>query len=191
MKQIDPDHPIWEVDFSLPDIEWQQKDDYVQEGLEMTNLRHELFCPVQEDYLKWLDAWKTQLFQVIKPFRKEETTPPVAVKMWKRYLQTIHFPGGFEKYLNILLDKPGFIMRPHEDNRYVVGILLVNLQDNPTGTYFTSIDYKLPGTKGKGVFFLNHSNTMHGIEQTGPGDRIIAYQHISIGHLKDINKTDG
>ena len=47
MKQIDPDHPIWEVDFSLPDIEWQQKDDYVQEGLEMTNLRHELFCPVQ------------------------------------------------------------------------------------------------------------------------------------------------
>ena len=60
MKQIDPDHPIWEVDFSLPDIEWQQKDDYVQEGLEMTNLRHELFCPVQEDYLKWLDAWASR-----------------------------------------------------------------------------------------------------------------------------------
>lgn len=185
MKQIHPAFPIWEVEFDLPDVDWQVREGFHQVGT--VNLRYLLGFEHLEQKHKFLASWKAQLFSKVIKYFREDNLPMVVQKMWRGYLQSLYFPGGFEPYVKFLLDKPGFSMEPHEDNRYIVGILIINLQDNPCGTYFKDIDYVAPKEKGKGVFFLNNSNTAHGIEQPGPEDRYIGYQSITIECIKDIN----
>lgn len=184
MKQIHPAYPIWEVEFDLPDVEWQQREGFHQKGT--VNLRYSLGAELNERH-KFLAAWKSQLFSKVLKYLKQDNLPVVVEKMWREYLKSIYFPGGFEPYLELLVDKPGFQMDIHEDNRFIVGVLIINLKDNPCGTHFRDIDYIGPKEKGKGIFFLNHSNTAHGIEQPGPEDRYIGYQYITVEHIKDIN----
>ena len=75
-------------------------------------------------------------------------------------------------------------MGTHFDNRNVVGVLIINLQDNIHGsTYFNQIDYTSPTAKHEGVFFLNHNNTTHSIDWKGTKDRFIGYHTIQ---LRDI-----
>ena len=92
---------------------------------------------------------------------------------------------------DILNDLPGFNMSRHIDNRFVLGVLIINLQDNPdsTCTNFWSNNwedndpwYKSPTKKGTGVFMLNSWNTRHSIE-ISPNEsepRLIGYQTINI-----------
>ena len=103
-------------------------------------------------------------------------------QMWKGHLERFVWPVGG---VSTLLDKPGFMMHPHVDNRFVLGVLIINLQDNPTGsgTHFPRLDYTSPVKRGTGVFFLNHVNTEHGIKQPGPEDRLIAYQTLTLDNL--------
>ena len=82
-------------------------------------------------------------------------------------------------------------MSRHIDNRFVLGVLIINLQDNPdsTCTNFWSNNwedndpwYKSPTKKGTGVFMLNSWNTRHSIE-ISPNEsepRLIGYQTINI-----------
>jgi len=76
-------------------------------------------------------------------------------------------------------------MPAHIDSRIVLGVLIINLQDNPenSGTYYEQLDYRAPTQKGTGTFMLNHINTLHSINQPGPTDRLIGYQPLTIHHI--------
>ena len=105
----------------------------------------------------------------------------------------------------ILIDKPGFVMRPHVDNRNVGSVISLNLKDNPQGTgtrfYNTSeitrdsIDtgttegniakckeydescfmFEGPNKQGTGVLWWNHHNTYHGITNESQDTRHTLY----------------
>ena len=102
--------------------------------------------------------------------------------MWKGRLKDLSWPDPEYSPVDVLLDKPGFMMDPHVDNRFVLGVVIINLQDNPkdSGTYFDQMEYSGPTQKGTGTFMLNHTNTLHSINQPGPTNRLIGYQIITI-----------
>jgi len=63
-------------------------------------------------------------------------------------------------------DFKGFGLTPHYDNRFVLGNVIINLENNIDSTkfYLDGEVYHIgPKEFGKGVFFLNHHNTLHSI----------------------------
>jgi len=85
-------------------------------------------------------------------------------------------------------------MHPHIDNREVIGVLIVNLHDNPkgTGTKFVNnpyeereevVWYEGPTKKDTGIFFLNNWNTWHKIENHTGKTRYIAYETLHMSQL--------
>jgi len=89
----------------------------------------------------------------------------------------------------IINDEPGYKMHNHFDNRSVLGNIFVNLTDNKgVSTTFvntftngnhsvidknTNIHYVGPDQKNKGIFFLNTSDTYHGIHNSTDRTRYI------------------
>lgn len=75
----------------------------------------------------------------------------------------------FSKTL-IIKDLPEFNMGKHLDNQRVVGNAIINLTENDCKTDFydykdhEKIIFSHPGTKNRGVFFLNTPASLHGIK---------------------------
>ena len=172
---IHNDFPIWEVtDWQVPDIDYTQTHAYDQSSkhYKSSDLRHTVSTSI--------DLYG-QGFEIQNMLRNNDSV--LLDQMWKGHLERFYWPmGGY----SLLLDKPGFNMSEHIDNRYVLGVLIINLQDNPigSGTYFTDLNWGGPVKKGTGVFFLNHNNTKHNIKQPGPEDRFILYQVLTLDNLK-------
>ena len=172
---IHNDFPIWEVtDWQVPHIDYTQTHAYDQSSkhYKSSDLRHTVNSTI--------DMYG-QGFEIQNMLRNNDSI--LLDQMWKGHLKRFHWPmGGY----SLLVDKPGFSMSTHVDNRYVLGVLIINLQDNPEGssTHFPLLEYSSPTKKGTGVFFLNHVNTSHTIEQPGPEDRFILYQVLTLDNLK-------
>ena len=173
---IHSDFPIWEVtDWLLPDIDYSELVtkvfDQSSKHYKSSNLRQETNIEIN----------MYEQGVLIQDMLRENNLI-VLDQMWKGHLERFVWPVGG---VSTLLDKPGFMMHPHVDNRFVLGVLIINLQDNPTGsgTHFPRLDYTSPVKRGTGVFFLNHVNTEHGIKQPGPEDRLIAYQTLTLDNL--------
>lgn len=177
LSLIDYNFPIWEIsDWELPDIDHTglktETYDQSSKHYKSSDLRQHL--NIELDML-------TQGKQIQKMLNKNNLV--VIDQMWKGHLERLQWPKGST---NILLDKPGFNMGVHVDNRYVLGVLIINLQDNPigSGTYFPELKYSGPTKKGTGLFFLNNDNTPHKVYQPGPEDRLIAYQTLTLDDLR-------
>lgn len=94
--------------------------------------------------------------------------------------------------IQIYKDLPGFSMEPHIDNGHVMFQLLINLTENDPGTAFhnpstyetaSSISepvYRATGEQGKGIIFVNNTNSAHSINNITK-DRYILYASIGLG----------
>jgi len=192
-KQIHIDYPIWKIKgFILPDIGWQRGEPFDQlirsneygEFNSPEGLRRNLTHTNKDEFQKFLDVWNsytTQLEQMLI-----STDILIVDQMWKGHIKRLHWPQH-HKNIDFLLDQPNFKMGNHLDNRYVLGVLIINLQDNPegSGTYIKELDYTGTTEKGTGILILNNYNTYHSIMQPGPGVRKIGYQTLTIDHLYD------
>ena len=182
---INENFPIWEVtSWDFPDINFDNlylnKFDQSSKTYESSELRqyvHE-FPFFNKLKIRFLEQGKI----IEEMLRKSDL--PLLDRMWKGRLKTLNWPNDD---LVTLVDKPGFEMANHTDNRFVLGVLIINLIDNPQGssTNFPMLKYSSPTEKGTGVFFLNHDNTLHSIKQPGPENRIISYQILTIDSLKE------
>lgn len=93
--------------------------------------------------------------------------------------------------IQIYKDLPGFSMEPHIDNGHVMFQLLINLTENDLGTAFhnpstyetaSSISepvYRATGQQGKGIIFVNNTNSAHSINYITK-DRYMLYASIYI-----------
>lgn len=89
----------------------------------------------------------------------------------------------------IINDEPGYKMHNHFDNRAVFGNIFLNLTENKgVSTTFvntftngnhsildseTKIHYRAPDAKNEGIFFMNTSDTYHGIHNNTNRTRFI------------------
>ena len=77
--------------------------------------------------------------------------------------------SGTYTFSDIVRDADGFFLSPHIDNNFVIGNAIMNLVDNDCGTEFHQlgnpnvIEFKAPGQKGTGTFFLNGPGALHSI----------------------------
>ena len=179
-RQVDIKYPVWKVtDFYLQNTNFIEKHIYNQ-GSSHDHLR--ISCAYNENfYLNW-DANTRKLQYYI---RNEISKIEEVRQMWMNNLSKFVWPS-FKETGEVLQDKEGFKMSPHIDNRFIFGVLIINLQDNPagSGTKFIDMDWEGPTEKGTGVFMLNNWNTRHSITNLGPGTRTIGYQTI---HIRSIN----
>lgn len=87
-------------------------------------------------------------------------------------------------------DNSGFKLQPHTDNKFVIGTMVFNLQDNTSATEFylpTGQKYYTGSTKkGTGTFFWNTSFTTHSIEHLALSPRrvVIFSYNLKIGDQK-------
>lgn len=182
LQLIDEKYPVWEVsEFDLPEIELTSIKTYDQQyESETTHLRqhckpdsisHNAFCTVWNDHTKFLEKF----------IRKEMNDVEEVRQMWMNTLSNFRYPS-FSQSGEFIKDEEDFDMAPHVDNRGVFGVLIINLKDNPliSGTHFTTMKWMGPTKKHTGVFMLNNWNTQHGINNPGPGSRLIAYQNLHI-----------
>ena len=186
MTHINTDVPVWEVsDFDLPTVDWQH-DCILDQGNNSPVKDLRRLCKIDDD--SFLEAWNSHT-QQLETFLSEEAEEIETVKpLWMGTLKGIQV--GVVG-LSVINDFPGFKMSRHLDNRGVVGVLIINLQDNPenSSTNFWSHNwddkdpwYTSPTKKGAGVFMLNSWNTKHSIE-ISPEEtesRLIGYQTIHI-----------
>ena len=183
IELIHKNFPIWEITgWQVPYVDYTKVIPFDQSSKYYKNneLRQEVNLPID----------MSQSIRIEEMLKESDLL--ILDQMWKGHLNRLVWPQGLEGAsfdrsgnTNILLDKPGFNMGPHIDNRFVIGVLIINLQDNPigSGTFFPELDYTGPIKKGTGIFFLNHINTEHKIYQPGPQDRLIAYQTLTLDNL--------
>ncbi len=171
---VDSHTPLWKItDWKVPHIDYTQTHAYDQ------NSKHYKSSDLRQTINSGIDLYGQE--HVIQEMLRNNDSI-LLDQIWKGHLKRLHWPKG---NYSLLVDKPGFNMPAHVDNRFVLGVLIINLQDNPvgSGTFFTHLDYGGPIKKGTGVFFLNHENTSHSINQPGPGDRFIMYQTLTLDNL--------
>jgi hypothetical protein len=182
LKLVNPEYPIWEVtEFEVPNFNYilSNPRNYTQPGHDNSSgLRQSIKIP-QEVNL----AWHKSCLPIQEMLKTCDEL--VVEQMWKGKLKSFEWPDSEYDSVDVLLDKPGFNMPAHIDSRIVLGVLIINLQDNPenSGTYYEQLDYRAPTQKGTGTFMLNHINTLHSINQPGPTDRLIGYQPLTIHHI--------
>lgn len=173
------DYPIWYIkDFDLPDVKLQIKE--LEQGHE---LRHNL--GLGQNTLKEInafeDAWVSNVEKILDVVKSSNLL--VLDQMWVGKIKNLQ--AG--KNIKLYCDKPGLFMGEHIDNRWVVGVLIINLKDNSTGTYINELDYEGPRQKGTGIFMLNNYNTSHSIRVpfADQEDRHIGYQTFSYEDFKN------
>lgn len=179
-EQIDPRFPVWKItDFYIQNTNFTEQDNYNQ-GSSHDHLR--IKCSYNEEFIL---NWDTQTKLLQGYIRNDISSIEEVRQMWMKGLSNFIFPS-FKETGEVLKDKEGFKMSPHIDNRFIFGVLIINLQDNPirSGTYFTDLEYGGPTQKGTGIFMLNNWNTRHSISNLGPGTRTVGYQTI---HIRQIN----
>tara|TARA_Y100000385_G_C12915663_1_gene560220 strand:+ start:198 stop:737 length:540 start_codon:yes stop_codon:yes gene_type:complete len=174
IELIHDDYPIWKItNWKVPHIDYTETHAFDQSSkrYKSSELRHTVDAHI--------DMYG-QGYIIQDMLRKNNSI--LLDQMWKGHMERFHWPiGGGD----LLVDKPGFSMPAHVDNRFVLGVLIINLQDNPmrSGTWFTDLEWGSPVKKGTGVFFLNNENTKHTINQPGPEDRFIMYQTLTLDNL--------
>ena len=194
IESVSEDHPVWELsgfetselNISFPE---KRKQEYV---LPIDEKRISVSLPKEET--EFGKKWQEGTSQILEYLRSEKCMKqcPEVKRMW---------PSGFcftwdepHRYVNIIKDSSGFSMGPHIDNREIIGVLILNLHDNPkgTGTKFLNYPYEVgnediwyesPTKKNTGVFFLNNWNTWHKIENSTDETRYIAINSLHISQL--------
>ncbi len=134
----------------------------------------------------WRKDLSNQLDGLTDLMRREINNDILIQHMWPRGLDTIDMNSN-HKY-EILKCPPKFRMNNHVDNREVLGVIIINLIDNPEGSGTKIGTYTSPNKKGTGVFFLNSQYTEHMIENKGISPRYIFYSSLTIWPLSpDLN----
>lgn len=186
------DYPIWEISgFDLPSVNIKKNGPVEYEFQDSLMKKGRVYCTISDN--NFYTTFKEHCAIIEEYITGDQiiTDCPEVKNMWFDLLYKFRWPANDPV---IILDKPGFSMDPHIDNRNVLGILLVNLQDNPpgSGTQFLKdykknapnvITYTGPVTKGTGIFMLNNWNTWHSIVNNSNKERIIAYRTITIDTL--------
>ena len=185
LQLIDKAYPVWEVsDFDLPETELTSIKTYNQNyESETTHLRQQ--CkPDNRLHNAFSTVWNGHTKMLEKFIRKDISNIEEVRQMWMNTLSNFTYPP-FSVSGEFIQDEEGFDMAPHVDNRGVFGVLIINLKDNPllSGTHFTTMKWMGPTKKDTGVFMLNNWNTQHGINNPGPGNRLIAYQNLHIDSI--------
>ena len=148
-----------------------------------------------QNFINWLEEFKEKnnILELISNLLDLETNQayfyreyPVSGKVEKIY---DFLKNKCNIRYRVLKDEPGYKMANHFDNRSVFGNLFINLTtNNNVSTHFvntftntnktvldteTKIHYKAPIKKNQGIFFLNTSDTLHGIENNSNEQRFI------------------
>lgn len=183
LTNVDPSCPVWEVsNFNLPDFDTDnlihKTFEQVKDSEKHTNSLRQV-C--EHPYENFATEWRNNCIDIQRMLN--DCTLPVVESMWFNHLKNWEWPLEQNCNVEILLDKPKFYMPSHIDNRFVLGVLIINLQDNPCSTVFNDIHYTGPKQKGTGVFMLNHINTMHSISNFSTQNRLVGYQTITINGI--------
>ena len=165
--------PLWEIQgWDLPDADFTpDKPHEHSDGLALTSLRVEMLRPYPED---WTEQWNKNISELNNIVQK--TDKLLINQMWKNWWDNFSIPTDNALVIN---DKDGMNMGYHIDNRAILGVLLINLQDNQDSTIFMD-DYKAPTSKGTGFFMLNN-NQKHKIIVTK--DRLLVYQTLTVSSM--------
>jgi len=202
LNLIKEEYPVWSVkNFDIPNLNLTgHTEDNAREALLSINEKRKPSRLSKDNPLhqEFADAWTRNTNDIMSWLKDDEfiSKVPEIKHMWPRGFSSFEWPDPFMT-VDIIKDSSGFSMEPHVDNREVVGVLIVNLQDNPrgTGTKFTMIQspepwkeprtwYMGPEKKGTGVFFLNNWNSWHRIENTTGQTRCIGYE---VMHINGFN----
>ena len=195
IESVSEDHPVWELsgfetselNISFPE---KRKQEYV---LPIDEKRISVSLPKEET--EFGKKWQEGTSQILEYLRSEKCMKqcPEVKRMWPSGFSRLSWDEPY-RYVTIIKDSAGFSMHPHIDNREVIGVLIVNLHDNPkgTGTKFLNYPYEVgnediwyesPTKKNTGVFFLNNWNTWHKIENSTDETRYIAINSLHISQL--------
>ena len=171
MEMINPEYPVWSIsNVKLTQLDYRKGKPKGYPG------RYHLDITNHPDYInQFVAEWCRQYADIITTARADNTE--LWNQIWKHYADNISINENVE----FTADEPGFTMESHSDNRWIVGVLIVNLVDNLGGsTYFPHLNWQASEAQADGVFFLNHVNTAHSIDWQGQTDRWIAYHTITI-----------
>ena len=191
---INKDYPVWELtEFDLPELAIDSLLDTSVANVLQNNSKRE------PNHLDWdnpnhfhfKERWFGHTNKIQKYLKSERAYEECTelLSMWPNRFERFEWGQG-EQSIQIIHDRSGFKMSPHIDNRMVIGVVIINLQDNPkdSGTTFhkeplvSSPWYNGPTKKGTGVFFLNNWNSWHSIENNGV-DRLIAYDVMPLSNM--------
>ena len=200
LEVINESYPVWEVtDFNLPEVEleWPEENTEVSKSkLAINRLRIPTSLddniPQHKKFAKQWDKHTQQIHEYLCKDKAFEEAPELT-SSWPRGFENLKWPQASNHIstIELLKDKPDFFMTPHIDNREVIGVLIINLQDNnpgsgttfhdrPYGKNTENIWWEGPTKKHSGVFIINNWNTWHSIKNFGAEDRFIAYQTLNI-----------
>jgi hypothetical protein len=183
-------YPVWEISgFDLLDVTIEKNAPVEYEFQDPLMKRGRVYCTISDD--DFYTTFKERCVTIEEYMTGDQILLdcPEVKNMWFNMLYNFRWPTNNPV---IIIDKPGFYMDPHIDNRNVLGILIINLQDNPEGSgtrFFKDynrpnvITYTGPVKKGTGIFMLNNWNTMHSIRNDSDKERIIAYRTITLDNL--------
>ena len=194
IRCVDPEYPVWELTkLELPDLNVNAlRGDKSNSALPINTKREPMMLDwSNQNHFNFKERWierKAILQDYIKSGRAYEECDEI-MPMWPNKFNMFDWGTG-EDSVQIIHDRTGFHMGPHIDNRMVVGVMIVNLQDNPegSGTNF-HVDrntpehwYSGPTRRNTGIFFLNNWNTWHSIQNNGH-DRLICYDIMHLGEM--------
>ena len=196
--QIKPtsDHiPVFELsEFDLPEIQTNNTLDYGENPVSNASVLRREITNVPDKFLqRWHEHGDT-LEKFIKDPQLQKNNLEIGA-MW--FGRNQKFRWNHSDSPRILQDLPGFYMDAHLDNRTVLGVVIVNLKDNPDGTGTEILElpsnthdhtrmpplYKAPTKKGTGILLFNNWNTWHRIANKSNEERLIAYYTLSIDHM--------
>jgi hypothetical protein len=150
-------------------------------GLEYEDLNKRL---TRSDHLVTGQPWRDlrlsleeSKFNLVERFLNIDTE-----KRWPNFPEQIS--KHIVMYLSLVADLPGYKMNTHIDNRTVYAAGYVNVFDNDPVTVISTqrssmfslnktAEYRAPGAKGTGVFWLNTEASWHWVNRVVHDRRII------------------
>lgn len=185
LKMIRPDVPVWKINnFYLPEVSFENEN-----AIDQGNNQDRYMSSIKDsDKDSFKKAWLENISVIVQHIQDQAKTQLV-YDMWLNFLKDLKV----DSLPDIFIDRPGFNMGKHIDNRFIIGTVIVNLKDNPksSGTHFwNSIDepipwYSGPVKKHTGILMLNNVNTLHSINinKNEEDVRHIAYENICVSDL--------
>ena len=200
IRCVNEKYPVWELtELALPKLDVDALRDYESTSalpiskkrksmlLDWNNANHFYFkeCLIQR---------KAMIQDYIKSGHAYEECEEL-LRMWPDKFHRFDWGTG-ELSTQIIYDSKEFYMDSHIDNRMVVGVMIVNLQDNPenSGTNFHGDPhtkkhwYSGLTRRNTGVFFLNNWNTWHSVQNNGH-QRLICYDIMHLGEMFKLSTT--
>lgn len=188
------DLPLWEFhDVDIPDLEYEKFDFKTLKELNPDNacLQEEIYkrrFKAQPRGNPSYDKLILNVENVIHSIRESEGSPNII--MVDNSLLYSMGPWFFKKNdMDIIIDKKGYYMGYHLDNRNVKANLFLNLEDNESSTEFAIIDqvstenydnytpskkeWTGPTKKGSGYFYFNYHTFWHRINVTEEERKIL------------------